>query len=641
MSADNGKRPLWTTKSIEQFFAHSGIAFLVVSSDRKMVDVNPAFCDMLGYRRDEVIGKSVDDITYRDDQGMTNRLFREVRGKNVTISFEKRYLAKNGSLIWCKGRSEPIDDFPGDMVYRLVMLENINMRKQKELTKRQIAAIVDASEDAMFCTGKDGGIIFWNKGAEHLYGYRTDEVLGKPAAFLAANPFNDEELELFRRLMAGEVIRYPSAMSRHKDGHVIEVSVAIFPLRNAQGERIAHAAVHRDVSELRRLGEQLRLSQRMETAGMLAGAIAHDFNNILTVIKGSCDVLAQELPELLEGGRYLDLIERSAEKAAVLTRQLLTFSRRQKISQEILDPNDELARLRPLMQRALGEDIALDARLQSSWRIREDPTQFEQIVLNISVNARQAMPKGGRLTISTADVTLEEQLPATDPGWDSFVPEPVAPGRYVQITIQDEGIGMARDVIERIFEPFFTTKGEGQSTGLGLSVVFGIVTQGGGGIQVLSKHGVGTAFRIFLPRVEAVVTAPVKTAPVPATGDKRGRILVMDDDANVRGLVVRVLEYAGYQVTQAGSAEEVLANETLADVDLIISDVVMPGLSGPEFSRRWLQLRPQARFLFISGYIEDAGQTDILAAGNFLAKPFKPATLLQKVEAELADAAGA
>jgi two-component system cell cycle sensor histidine kinase/response regulator CckA len=628
-------KSLWASAAIEHLFAQSGISFIIVSPEKKVVDVNDTLCELLGYTREEMVGCSVDQFTYHLDLGMTQNLFSKARQNNVVLSFEKRYVAKSGELFWFKGRSEPLREDTGEVVYRLVMLENITLKKQNELFLEQMAAIVNTSEDAIFRTSSKGAIEFWSKGAERLYGYSAEEAIGKNADLIADSCYAEEEQQAFARLMRGEVVSVPTGTTKHKDGHLINVSILIFPLRDKQGEMIAFAAVHRNVSELRHLSEQLRLSQRMETAGMLAGGIAHDFNNILTVIKGSCDVLSQEMPELLGRGRHLELIEKSAEKAASLTRQLLTFSRRQKIAPEVLNANTMLEQLRPIMQRTLGEDIALEVALHATCQIKEDPTQLEQIILNIAVNARHAMPKGGKLRIETSDLTKTHAPLPAESGWESFMPVQIDNGDYLQIAIHDEGSGMSRDVLERIFEPFFTTKAQGQGSGLGLAVVYGMVAQVKGGIQVESRLGHGSVFRIFLPKVEAEPPPQLATPAIPNVESKRGRILVVDDDNNVRGLIVRVLEFAGYQTTQAGSAEEVLENEALADVDLIVSDVVMPGLSGPEFSKLWLERRPSARFLFISGYIEDATETDILMAGNFLAKPFKPAVLLQKVEAEL------
>ncbi|MES2603618.1 MAG: PAS domain S-box protein, partial [Pseudomonadota bacterium] len=291
---------LWATSAVAKLFAHSGISFLIVSPDRKLADVNQTFCDMLGYTREELLNMPIEDLTHRDDLTMTTKLFASAAGRNLVQIFEKRYVAKNGDTVWIRGRSEPLTD-DGGGIYRIVMLENITARKQNELFLKQMAAIVNGSEDAIFRSNTQGNIEFWSKGAERLYGYTAAEAVGRSAGFIAANPYTAEEVAGIRKLMQGQVFKQSQANSRHKDGRILDVSILIFPLKNSKEEIVAFAAVHRDISELRHLGEQLRLSQRMETAGMLAGGIAHDFNNILTVIKGSCDVLATEMPGLLQG----------------------------------------------------------------------------------------------------------------------------------------------------------------------------------------------------------------------------------------------------------------------------------------------------------------------------------------------------
>ncbi len=386
-------------------------------------------------------------------------------------------------------------------MYRLVMAEDISLAKQNELYMEQMAAIIRASDDAIYRTDTRGIIQFWSQGAERLYGYTAAEVIGRHGAFLVENREIRERDGVPEPLLRGEVFKRPHGVTRHKSGYLIDVSVLIYPLKDKRGEVVAVAAVHRDIRDVKRLEEQIRHSQRMEAAGMLAGSIAHDINNILTVIKGSCEVIAQESPERAQLGYHLDMIERSGDKAVALTQQLLTFSRRQPIAPEIFDPNEKLAGLSQMMQRTLGEDIALETRLGSSWLIREDPTQLEQIILNLSVNARQAMPLGGRLDIETRDVVLgEEALPA-DKDWLGFTPQSIAPGSYVLISVTDTGVGMTSAVLEHIFEPFFTSKEKAEGTGLGLSVVYGMVTQAGGGIKVITRKDHGTTFQIYLPKV--------------------------------------------------------------------------------------------------------------------------------------------
>lgn len=501
MSQKSIIRDLWATTAVEQLFNSSGIGFVIVAPDRAIIDANRTFCEMIGYPIDELLTMTILDLTHPEDLGLTHSLFRRARESNVIQTFEKRYMTKDGRDLWCKLRSEGVTDDSGAIVYRIVMVEDITDEKRNEVFMEQMAAIVESSEDAIFRSDLSGRIHFWSKGAERLYGYTGSDVLGRHLSFLLAD--EDERLivETMKLLLRGETVMYQDEMARHKNGHLINVSAQCFPLKDKYGDIIAIAAVHRDIGKLKQLEEQLRLSQRMETAGMLAGSIAHDFNNILTVIRGSCEVIADELPGLAEQGRNLDRIERAADRATSLTRQLLAFSRRQKSAPEIIDPGQLLEKLLAILHRALGEDIALHTQLRSTWLIREDPTQLEQIILNLSVNARHAMPGGGRLTITTQDVVLRgEELPV-EKGWESFSPIRPAAGSYVCICVCDNGTGMSREVLERIFEPFYSTKDKSEGTGLGLAVVYGMVTQVQGGIHVSSLTGAGSNFCIYLPKV--------------------------------------------------------------------------------------------------------------------------------------------
>jgi PAS domain S-box-containing protein len=495
-------RELWATASVEMLFESSRIGFLIVAPDRRIIDANRTFCAMIGYTLEELLAKTIVDLTHPEDLGMTHSLFQRVQESNVIQTFEKRYVRKSGEELWCKLRSEGVLDEQGQIAYRMVMAEDITVSKNNEIFMGQMAAIVEASDDAIFRTDMEGVIGFWSKGAERLYGYSAEEALGQHVSFLMMADESQLIRETREKMLRGETVQFLDEVSRHKDGHQLQVSAQVYPLKNRQGSIVAFAAVHRDIGKLKQLEEQLRHSQRMETAGMLAGTVAHDFNNILTVMLGACEFIAADVPELAREGRNLDRIERAAERAMALTRQLLAFSRRQKIAPETVDPKILLEDLMPILQRALGEDVALETRLRSQWLIREDPTQLEQIVLNLAVNARHAMPSGGRLLIETEDLTLTGEDAPVAKGWIAFSPDAMEAGSYVCISVSDTGTGMSRQVMERIFEPFFTTKEKGEGTGLGLAVVYGMVKQVGGGIRVLSRQGEGTRFRIFLPKVD-------------------------------------------------------------------------------------------------------------------------------------------
>ncbi|MDY6981821.1 MAG: PAS domain S-box protein [Pseudomonadota bacterium] len=621
---------LWATDTVAELFETSGIGFLIVSPDRMILDANRIFCEKIGYTLEELQKKTIVDLTHPDDLAMTHNLFHRVRDTSVPQVIDKRYVTSDGRDLWCKLRTQAVLDESGEMMYRLVMVEDITQAKQNELFLEQMAAIVEASADAIFRTDLDTIIHFWSKGAERLYGYTAEEAVGRSANFLRITD-SGGHTGLPEKLLRGEAFKQPHGMTRHKDGHYLTVSVLIFPLTDRHGELVGLAAVHRDISAVKQLEEQIRHSQRMETAGMLAGSIAHDFNNILTVIKGSCEVVAQDLPELAHPGSHLDMIERSADRAAALTRQLLTFSRRQQITPEIFDPNAKLGSLSEMMRRALGEDITLETRLGSSWLIREDPTQLEQIILNLSVNARQAMPDGGRLDIETRDVVRGDEALPLYQGWLGFTPQQIPPGRYVLISVTDTGVGMTQDVLERIFEPFYSSRDKEAGTGLGLSVVYGMIMQAGGGVHVITRKLHGTTFQLYLPAVTKEEFERAERARVQAAS-RKGFVLVIDKEADVRHVAQNVLSTAGYETVVAAGMEQALRMELTAPIDLIITDIVMQGRSGPELSEYWRDKHPHAKFLFTSSITPDGRHVTRPNSRNLLWKPFTASTLLERVE---------
>ncbi len=620
---------LWATDTVAELFETSGIGFIIVAVDRMILDANSIFCEKIGYTREELQTKSIVDLTHPDDLVMTHNLFQRVRESNVIQVFDKRYMTKDGRDLWCKLRSEAVRDENGQALYRIVMVEDITQAKQNEVFMEQMAAIIEASDDAIFRTDMNAVIQFWSRGAERLYGYTAAEAVGREAGFIRLNQ-DEARMPVPEKLLHGETFKQPHGTTRHKDGHHIDVSVLIFPLRSRRGEIVWLAAVHRDISEVKRLEEQIRHSQRMETAGMLAGSIAHDFNNILTVIKGSCDVIAEESAALVFPGSHLDMIERSADKAEALTRQLLTFSRRQHIAPEIFDPNEKLSSLSQMMQRTLGEDIALETRLGSSWQIREDPTQLEQIILNLSVNARQAMPAGGRLDIETRDVELGADPLPVYKDWLGFTPQTITPGRYVLISVTDTGIGMTNDVLERIFEPFYSSREKDEGTGLGLSVVYGMVTQAGGGIHVITRKEHGTTFQLYLPKVNKEELLRREQDSRQEPGSRKAFILVIDKEADIRHLAQYILTDAGYEVATAAGMEQAL-RMNVTTIDLIMTDIVMQGRGGPEFSEYWRDKYPDAKFLFTSATVQDGRPSPRVASRNLLWKPFTATTLLDRV----------
>src|SRR5438132_875323 len=395
------------------------------------------------------------------------------------------------------------------------------------------------------------------------------------------------------------------------------------------GRPVGILGIGRDVTERVQLEQQLRQAQKMEAVGRLAGGIAHDFNNILTAITGYADLLLEDLAATDPRRQDADEIHKAADRAAGLTRQLLACSRQQVLQPTVLEVNTLVSDLEKMLRRLLGEDVELSTRLApTTGRVKADPGQLEQVVMNLAVNARDAMPNGGKLTLETANVDLDGAYAA-----DHY---PARAGPFVMLAVSDTGIGMSEETQAHMFEPFFTTKEKGKGTGLGLATVYGIIKQSGGFIWVYSEVGHGTTFKLYLPRVEELAeraAAPAQARTRPARGTET--ILVVEDEAPVRNVARQVLERHGYSVLEAPSAEAALdiATRYSGTIHLLLTDVVMPGLNGRELASRLADLRPDARVIFMSGYTDDAvTRHGVLEPGSaYVQKPFTPDAIARRV----------
>jgi PAS domain S-box-containing protein len=414
-----------------------------------------------------------------------------------------------------------------------------------------------------------------------------------------------------------------------KDAGVIRwIRCRMTPVRDGMGRIVRVVGIAEDITELKRTEEQFFEAQKMEAVGRLAGGVAHDFNNVLTAILGYVDLLDGSL--VAGDDRHGDVgeIRSAAQRAAGLTRQLLTFSRHQVVERVVLSPNEVIANLDRMLRRMIGEDVKLTLELgENAGNIRGDTVQLEQVIMNLVVNARDAMPAGGTVTITSANVDLMHPIAESH--------QPVTSGRYVLISITDTGEGMSEDTMLRIFEPFFTTKDKGRGTGLGLSTVYGIVRQSDGFIGASSTPGAGTTFRVYLPRVDVAVEPESPTAQAPQVVSGTETILLAEDDPQLRRLCASLLGRMGYRVLEAASAEDalLLAQRTEQRIDLVLTDVVMPGSSGPVLIRQLLEERPHVRVLYMSGYTGDAiVRLGMLRPGlHYLQKPFAPMELAQRV----------
>jgi PAS domain S-box-containing protein len=477
-------------------------------------------------------------------------------------------------------------------------------------------------------------ITSWNLGARRLLGRTAEEMLRRPLASLFAEGVADPEGMAIRLLDT----RLPDRLEtefRSADGSSIDVMASGSPLSAADGQLDGHIIVARDITERRRaeveraeLESQFRQAQKMEAVGRLAGGVAHDFNNLLTVIMGRSEFLRQQLPANDPLLRHVDVITQGAQRAAKLTGQLLAFSRRQVLQPKVLDLNGVIGGMAEMLRRLIGENIVLvTLPAPGLGRVMADPSQVEQILMNLAVNAHDAMPSGGRLTLETSNVVNDETYVRQHMG--------ARPGAYVMLAVTDTGTGMSAETQARLFEPFFTTKGPGKGTGLGLATVYGIVKQSGGNIWVYSEPGHGTCFKVYLPRVDEATDAA--ESPDAAGASPRGHetILLVEDEPDLRELALEILAMHGYVVLEAAEAGEALrlGDGHTGRIDLLLTDVIMPGMSGRELAVQLTARRPGLRVLYMSGYTADAmAKHGVLEPEiMFLQKPYSPAALAHKV----------
>jgi PAS domain S-box-containing protein len=491
--------------------------------------------------------------------------------------------------------------------------------------RERLAAAVDQAAEAMVTTDRAGNVTYVNPAFTRITGYTAAETIGRSQDFLGAGPDAARVAEIQAGLDRGEGWE-GRLVGRRRDGTEVDLAVSIAPLRDAAGGISGSVSAARDVSRERALEAQLAQAQRMEAVGRLAGGIAHDFNNLLTAISGfgelasagvsSDDPVSEDIGEILK----------ASDRAAALTRALLAFSRRQVMQPSKVDLNEVLSGLTPMLRLLLGENIELELERDTELGpVLIDRGQLEQVILNLAMNARDAMPGGGKLTIATANADIDAGYAGSHVG--------AVPGPQVKLVISDTGLGMSTEVMEHAFEPFFTTKARGKGTGLGLSTVIGVVEQSGGMIDTVSSPGAGSVFTILLPRVDGASEPDDSERASPMRGGNE-TILVAEDQEAVRMLVERVLSRAGYRVLSAANGQDALAlAKTLPHVDLLFTDMVMPGLGGIELSRLLTALHPDVRTLYASGYSDEALAKGFLSEGPvpYLAKPFTSDELLTRI----------
>jgi PAS domain S-box-containing protein len=603
----------------------------------RLVELNDAMARMYGCAAADLLGTQLSSTFDLADPRSLGFFRAFVRSGYRTVELESFEFDRHGAPHWFVNNLLGVIEDDRLTAIWGTQRDVTEQRLSEEMvraTRDRLEAIVEASPLPIVLVGVRGEVVLWNRAAERVFGWTSQEAVGH--RLLCVPPDRQAEYDAFlTEVLEGRPFTGRETVRVRKDGSRIDVSISTAAIHDAAGQAVGSVALYVDIGgrkraeeALRQSQEQLRQAQKMEAVGRLAGGIAHDFNNLLSAILSYSEMVMADLPEGHPSLDDLDQIRKAGTRAAELTQQLLAFSRRQLLQLRPLNLNAVVAGVDRMLRRVIGEDVVLQTVLAPTLQpTRGDAGQLEHVLMNLAVNARDAMPAGGTLTIVTADHEVRE---AGAGPW----PE-LPPGHYVTLTVGDTGTGMVPEVQERIFEPFFTTKPVGRGTGLGLSTVYGIVVQSGGHVFVRSEPGAGSTFTICLP---AHATAADPGATVPPRSVIHGgpeTVLLVEDELLVRQLTHEILHRSGYQVLEAGDGLEALQllREYPARIDLLLTDVVMPRMSGRELVELARPLRPEMRILYVSGYSEEAiaRQGQLTEGIELLAKPFTPGVLTAKI----------
>jgi PAS domain S-box-containing protein len=625
-------------------------AVAAVNRQGVIVQVNSQAEAIFGYTRDELIGQSVEVLVPERQRANHDQhreeFHRRPKIRRMGSGLDLYGRRRDGSEFPVEISLSPVETGNGPIVLSVIrdisdrkhieeelrrVNEELERRKTRELrdSQNRLALIVDSSQDAIIGKNLDGIITQWNKGAEQMYGYTAREMIGRNVSVLCPPDRPDEIPGILDKIRHGKRVEYYESVRVTKDGRRLHVSLSVSPIHDADGKIVGASAIGRNITAQKRIEDQLRQSQKMEAIGRLAGGVAHDFNNLLGIVTACTELLQGRVDT--ESLEYVDNIREAAKRGASLTRQLLAFSRRQAVQAQILDVNERLKEISKLLKPLMGDDVEIVIPSRATAAIVEvDPGQLDQIVVNLAVNARDAMPRGGKLIIETGVVDLDEGFAREH----SMTPE-----RYVMLAVSDNGTGMDEATRLRIFEPFFTTKEIGKGSGLGLATVYGIVKQSGGHIWVYSEIGHGTAFKIYLPSAEHKLGLGSETSTEALPAKREGvTILLAEDDPIMRKLTRKMLEDHGYKVLEAIDGEaalEAIAKHS-ARIDLLLTDVVMKGMNGPELVLRMMDTHPEMKVVYMSGYTGELVMHQGLQGGiRLLEKPFTRWALLKSIDEAL------
>ncbi len=615
----------------ESTFDSAPIGIALTGLDGRWLRVNHRLCEMLGYTPADLATTSFLALTHSDDVAADDRARQDlIAGRIDCYSRDKRYRHRDGHYFWARLTVSLHRSADGAPQHFTAIVEDISQRKAAEQER-------DRSERLLYATFEEAGIgmaivdlerrpLKVNAEMRRMLGYAAEELAALTFRDLTHPADRAEDDPRWAALVSGSIGRY-STEKRYlqKNGHVLRGRLTATLVRDAEGRPQYAIGMIEDMTEYRNLEAQFQQAQKLEAVGRLAGGVAHDFNNLLTAIIGYTELARDQVPADSAIRADLEQVLQAGQSARTLTRQLLAFSRRGEMKPAILDLNAVVANVDKVLRRVIGDDVRVTIRAGARLgQVKADAGYVEQVLMNLAVNARDAMPGGGTLTLETSNVEVDAALARARV--DAHA------GPYVVLSVSDTGTGMTPEVLGQIFEPFFTTKEAGKGTGLGLATVYGIVKRSGGFIDVESAVGHGSTFRIYFPRVMEALAPDTARRPAALPGGSE-TVLLVEDDERLRALAGRVLEHQGYNVLSAGDARMALeaADAHSGPIHLLFTDVVMPGLGGPALAERLRESRPAMSVLYTSGDPDRMAQAGAPAGTHFLQKPYTPTALLQQV----------